>query len=150
MHTARRVFENSILKSTEANKDSIKKLLSKILQNSYEVSLPESICIKTCWLAPLLKIQFDVWPIQNFLTAFIQNTSGQLLVISGSKIYLRLSEQTLFQLFAYKWKDHLPKTLFTNKCFLLNAKVDVGGVLKFSSSYENINKSVKYNVSLFI
>ena len=38
--------------------------------------------------------------------------------------------------------------LSTNGCFLLTTELDIGGVLRVSFSFENINKYVKYNLRL--
>ena len=74
--------------------------------------------------------------------------SGRWSVDLIKPIYLRFSEQMLFQTFAYDWKDYISKMLSTNRCFLLTTELNIRGVLKVSFSIENINEFVKYSLRL--
>ena len=58
-----------------------------------ETPLPEPLCIK---LVGLHFYQKENLECEIFLTAFVKNTYGQLLLKGGSTIYLKFPEQTLF------------------------------------------------------
>ena len=109
-----------------------------------KMPLSEPLYNKFVGLHLYLKENFEY---EFFLAAFLQNTSGQLLLKVGSTTYLRLSEQTLFQTLTYDWKDYMSKMFSTNTCFLLTTDLNFRGVLKVSFSSEDVNKSVKYNLS---